>query len=64
MPDPTKLAIPVPSEDPKKKKQEEKPEDAKDAAAKKKEEEKEGEELVCTPLRLHRNSSNTSLLVV
>ena len=46
MPDPTKLAVPVPSEDPKKKKPEEKPEDAKDTASKKKEDEKEGEELV------------------
>lgn len=47
MPEPTKLPIPVPSQDPKKKKPEDKPdEDVKDAAAKKKDEEKEGEELV------------------
>lgn len=48
MPEPTKLPVPVPSQDPKKKKPEEKPEeDVKGAAAKKKDEEKEGEELVC-----------------
>ena len=46
MPEPTKAAIAVPSEDPKKKKPEEKAEDVKDGASKKKDEEKEGEELV------------------
>lgn len=47
MPEPTKFAIPVPSEDPKKKKPEEKSEeDVKDGASKKKDEEKEGEDLV------------------
>ena len=45
MPEPTKAAIAVPSEDPKKK-PEEKAEDVKDGASKKKDEEKEGEELV------------------
>ena len=44
MPEPTKAAIAVPSEDPKKKKPEEKAEDVKDGASKKKDEEKEGEE--------------------
>lgn len=47
MPEPTKLPIPVPSQDPKNKKPEEKPEDdVNGAAAKKKDEEKDGEELV------------------
>ena len=54
MPDPTKLSIPVPSDDPKKKKQEEKGGDVQDIAAKKKDEEKEGEELVRTLLWLGR----------
>ncbi|KAH9916726.1 armadillo-type protein [Epithele typhae] len=52
MPDPTKLALPVPSEDPKKKKQEDKPVEAKDAASKKKDEEKEGEDLSEEDLQL------------
>ncbi|PIL27594.1 hypothetical protein GSI_10745 [Ganoderma sinense ZZ0214-1] len=53
MPEPTKLPVPVPSQDPKKKKSEEKPdEDVKDAAAKKKDEEKEGEELSEEDLQL------------
>ena len=40
MPEPTKAAIAVPSEDPKKKKPEEKAEDVKNGASKKKDEEK------------------------
>ncbi|KAI0746883.1 armadillo-type protein [Daedaleopsis nitida] len=53
MPEPTKSAIAVPSEDPKKKKPEEKPQgDVKDGASKKKDEEKEGEELSEEDLQL------------
>ncbi|KAI0711277.1 armadillo-type protein [Earliella scabrosa] len=52
MPEPTKAAIAVPSEDPKKKKPEEKAEDVKDGASKKKDEEKEGEELSEEDLQL------------
>lgn len=54
MPEPTKLAIPVPSEDPKKKKSEEKPEDAIKDDASKKEDVKEGEELVRAVLDCQR----------